>query len=164
MVKKVKKTRNEKLELYKKVLISLYQTMQNKRDIDIPVGTTIVLGFFETQNGIPNSYTIMGSYQYGDMHNEVVLKNVLVLDNCDNGIVKNDLRRFKESYTQTAQWWRVPTDNEMRLYREMYPHLDLIDDIDQTIREIEDEDFENCDVINLLTNLRMFIQENNGIQ
>lgn len=163
MVKKVKKTRNEKLELYKKVLISLYQTMQNKRDIDIPVGTTIVLGFFETQNGIPNSYTIMGSYQYGDMHNEVVLKNVLVLDNCENGIVKNDLRRLKESYTQTAKWWRVPTDNEMRLYREMYPHLDLIDGIDKTIRDIEDDDFEICDIIHLLTDLRTFIQENNGV-
>lgn len=160
-----KKLSNEILELYKKVLISLYKgILQNQRDIDIPVGTTIVLGFFETKNGIPNSYTIMGSYQYGDMHNEVVLKNVLVLDNCDNGTVKNDLRRFKEAYAQTAEWWRVPTDNEMRLYREMYPHLDLIDDIDQTIREIEDEDFENCDVIHLLTNLRSFIQENNGIQ
>lgn len=160
-----KKVSNEILELYKKVLISLYKgILQNQRDIDIPVGTTIVLGFFETKNGIPNSYTIMGSYQYGDMHNEVVLKNVLVLDNCDNGTVKNDLRRFKEAYTQRAEWWRVPTDNEMRLYREMYPHLDLIDDIDQTIREIEDEDFENCDVIHLLTNLRSFIQENNGIQ
>lgn len=160
-----KKVSNEILELYKKVLISLYKgILQNQRDIDISVGTTIVLGFFETQNGIPNSYTIMGSYQYGDMHNEVVLKNVLVLDNCDNGTVKNDLGRFKEAYTQTAEWWRVPTDNEMRLYREMYPHLDLIDDIDQTIREIEDEDFENCDVIHLLTNLRSFIQENNGIQ
>jgi hypothetical protein len=162
----MEKVSNEILELYKKVLTHLYQgILQNQRDIDIPVGTTIVLGFFErVGKNEPNSYTIMGEYQYGDMHNEVILNNVLILDNCDNGIVRNELRRFKESYTQTAEWWRVPSDNEMRLYREMFPHLDLIDNIDKTIREIEDNDFENCDVINLLTNLRSFIQENNGAQ
>jgi hypothetical protein len=36
--------------------------------------------------------------------------------------------------------------------------------IDQTIRDIEDEDFEDCDVTNLLITLRSFIQENNGVQ
>jgi hypothetical protein len=46
----------------------------------------------------------------------------------------------------------------------MFPHIDLIDNIDLTIREIEDEDFEKCDVIHLLTCLRSFIQENNGVQ
>lgn len=162
----MEKVNIEILELYKKVRSSLYQgILQNQRDIDIPVGTTIVLGFFEkVGKNEPNSYTIMGAYQYGDMHNEVVLKNVLILDNYDCGFKQNTLRRLKESYTQTAEWWRVPTDNEMRLYREMYPHLDLIDGIDQMIREVEDNDFENCDVINLLTNLRSFIQENNGVE
>lgn len=160
-----KKVSNEILELYKKVLVSLYKPiLQNKRDIDIPVDTTIVLGFFEIQNGIPNSYTIMGKYQYGNMHYEVVLNDVLILDNCDNGNVRNDLRRFKESYTQTVKWWRVPTDDEMKLYRKMFPHIELIDMIDQTIRDIEDEDFEDCDVTNLLITLRSFIQENNGVQ
>lgn len=160
-----KKVSNETFVLYKKVLLSLYkEILQNKRDIDIPVGTTIVLGFFETKNGIPNRYIIMGEYQYGDMHNEVVLNNVLILDDCDEIVNINDLKRFKESYTQTAKWWRVPTDDEMHLYRKMFPELDLIDDIDKAIRDIEDDDFENCDVINLLTNLRSFIQENNGVQ
>jgi hypothetical protein len=91
----------------------------NNREIDIPKGSLIVLGFIEriTKGGtINNAYVMMGVYEDGFINSTVYFKDGMVLfaKKVDESI--GDKIPGDENFMETQTWWRIPTDVILRVY------------------------------------------------
>lgn len=110
----------EKEELLKKVQANVYN-VPNKKENEINVlnGTLIVLGYQEIYNGEKHSFSLMGKYESGDL-SLVYLNDSFVLEHTSLNPIndENDLPMvtMEDDYMETAEWWRTPTDEEMKLY------------------------------------------------
>lgn len=121
-------------QLYKSVLENLHNPMlKNVRDIDIQKGDIIVLGYSKGKGRRVNemnkdSFVMMGKFISDDLDwLHIELENTLVLDTSQEsevlGICDGD------DYIETADWWRIPTDDEMKLYNTMFTFATRINNI-----------------------------------
>lgn len=117
----------------------------NTREIDIPKGSLIVLGYIErlgTHKDIANAYVMMGVYEDGFINSTVYFKDGMVLystlrtDNTGDKIPNDD--NFMETHT----WWRIPTDDELTLYEIIYNKNTLLDNVNYIIDNFDDMDKE----------------------
>lgn len=144
-------------ELKKEVLENLHNLyIRNYRNIDIKNGDLIVLGFVQPNN----SYIAMGQYQFGDMHNSVNIINCIELEVKDMfGDKINPFNKEKELDIETAQFWRIATDTESELYYTLYPHFDIINNIDKFIEDSKHCDIDEEEVIDLLNYIKDYLNK-----
>lgn len=104
----------------------------NTREIDIPKGSLIVLGFIEKFGAggtISNAYALMGVYENGSINEVIYFKDGMVLcstvetDNVGDKIPADD------NYMETQTWWRIPTDDELTLYEIIYNKKTLLENV-----------------------------------
>ncbi len=113
----------------------------NTREIDIPKGSLIVLGFIErvSKGGtINNAYVMMGVYDEGFINSTVYFKNGMVLfaTNVDESI--GDKISADDSFMETQTWWRTPTDDEITLYEYVYNKNTLLDKVNHILGNLDD--------------------------
>lgn len=117
----------------------------NTREIDIPKGSLIVLGFIErvSKGGtINNAYVMMGVYENGFINSTVYFKDGMVLfaTNVDESI--GDKISDDDNFMETQTWWRIPTDDEITLYENVYNKNTLLDKVDYILDNFDDMDKE----------------------
>jgi hypothetical protein len=115
----------------------------NNREIDIPKGSLIVLGFIEriSKGGtINNAYVMMGVYEDGFINSTVYFKDGMVLfaTKVDESI--GDKIPGDENFMETQTWWRIPTDDEITLYENVYNKNTLLDKVDYILDNFDDMD------------------------
>lgn len=135
---------------------------KNYREIDVPQGTIIVLGYDDRKDGCKNgdiAYAIMGVYSGGEMKYVANLTDFLELHHLNQkGIdVASKLEFGCETEMETAMWWRVPTDEEMEFYNMVYAKNVICKDINKLISEIEGGGMTDEDIIEYLEDLKCFI-------
>ena len=113
----------------------------NTREIDIPKGSLIVLGFIDrvSKGGtINNAYVMMGVYEDGFINNTVYFKDGMVLfaTNVDESI--GDKISVDDSFMETQTWWRIPTDDELTLYENVYNKNTLLDKVNHILGNLDD--------------------------
>ena len=120
----------------------------NTREIDIPKGSLIVLGYIErigVHKDIANAYVMMGVYEDGSINNTIYFKDGMVLhstlktDNVGDKIPNDD--NFMETHT----WWRIPTDDELTLYEIIYKKTTLLDNVNYILDNFDDMDKEKIE-------------------
>lgn len=117
----------------------------NTREIDIPKGNLIVLGFIErvSKGGtINNAYVMMGVYEDGFISSTVYFKDGMTLfaTNADESI--GDKISVDDSFMETHTWWRIPTDDELTLYEIIYNKNTLLDNVNYILDNFDDMDKE----------------------
>ena len=115
----------------------------NNREIDIPKGSLIVLGFIErvSKGGtINNAYVMMGVYEDGFMSSTVYFKDGMVLFATKSDESIGDKISADDSFMETQSWWRIPTDDELTLYENVYNKNTLLDKVDYIL-----DNFDNMD-------------------
>lgn len=112
-------------QLYKSVLENLHNPMlKNVRDIDIQKKDIIVLGYSKGNGRRVNemnkdSFVMMGKFISDDLDwLHIELEDTLVLDTSQESEVLSICDG--DDYIETAEWWRIPTDDEMKLYNTMF--------------------------------------------
>lgn len=115
----------------------------NNREIDIPKGSLIVLGFIErvSKGGtITNAYVMMGVYEDGLINSTVYFKEGMVLfaTNGDESI--GDKISANDNFIETHTWWRTPTDDEITLYENVYNKNTLLDKVNYILDNFDDMD------------------------
>lgn len=98
----------------------------NKREIGVRNNDLIVLGFIE-RNGadITNAYVLMGRYEEGKMNETIYFYDGMVLfSTYPNDVIGNRIEN-EDGFIETHEWWRIPTDDEIALYENVY-YGDLI--------------------------------------
>ena len=112
----------EKELLLKKVQENIYKVPNRQSEnISVENGTLIVLGYQENWGDDEISFTLMGKYNDGVMR-DVYLKDSLVLESTQPVKLSEDtpLNTLKNDHMETAEWWRLPTADEMELYNMVY--------------------------------------------
>lgn len=137
-------------KLFQRVQKNIHTIPNNKRDIDIPLETIIVLGYTKGQqirNKQPNinSFVIMGKFIDDAWDwNRIDLLNTIVLDTDDlKSSSDNDELLFAthgEDYIETADWWRIPTDDEMKLYNHIFNKNSPINRIENLITQCKNNE------------------------
>ena len=135
---------------------------RNYREIDVPQGTIIVLGYDERKGAFSSgdkAYAIMGAYNGGEMKYVVSLSDFLELCQINaKGIeICSKLDYGCETEMDTAMWWRVPTDEEMDFYNMVYAKNVICKDINKLISEIEGGGMNDEDIIEYLEDLKCSI-------
>lgn len=136
---------------------------RNYREIDVPQGTIIVLGYDERKSVCSGSgdvaYAIMGAYNGGEIKYSVSLLDFLELCEINaKGIeICSKLDYGCETEMDTAMWWRVPTDEEMEFYNMVYAKNVICKDINKLISEIESGAMNDEDIIEYLEDLKCSI-------
>ena len=104
----------------------------NTREIDIPKGSLIVLGYIDRlgEGGTINSaYVMMGVYEDGSINESVYFKDGMVLYATYSRENIGDKIPAADSFMETHTWWRTPTDDEMTLYEIIYAKNTLLDNV-----------------------------------
>ena len=117
----------------------------NNREIDIPKGSLIVLGFIErvSKGGtINNAYVMMGVYEDGFMSSTVYFKDGMVLFATKSDEIIGDKISADDIFMETQSWWRIPTDDELTLYENVYNKNTLLDKVDYILDNFDDMDKE----------------------
>jgi hypothetical protein len=143
-------------------MIVLDNAPRNYREIDVPRGTIIVLGYDERKSAVSSgdkAYAIMGAYNGGEMKYSVSLLDFLELCQINaKGIeISSKLNFGCETEMETAMWWRVPTDEEMDFYNMVYAKNVICKDINKIISEIEGGGMTEEDIIEYLEDLKSSI-------
>lgn len=113
----------------------------NTREIDIPKGSLIVLGFIErVSNGgtINNAYVMMGVYEEGFMRGTVYFKDGMVLYSTTKTDNAGDKIPADDSFIETHSWWRIPTDDEITLYENVYNKNTLLENVNYILDNFDD--------------------------
>ena len=135
---------------------------RNYREIDVPQGTIIVLGYDDRKSVCSSgdrAYAIMGAYNGGEMKYVVSLLDFLELCqiNAKGFEICSKLNFGCETEMETAMWWRVPTDEEMEFYNMVYAKNVICKDINKIISEIESGAMTDEDIIEYLEDLKSSI-------
>lgn len=117
----------------------------NTREIDIPKGSLIVLGFIDrvSKGGtISKGYVMMGVYEDGSINNTIYFKDGMTLfaSNSDESI--GDKISVDDNFMETHTWWRIPTDDEITLYENVYNKNTLLDNVNYILDNFDDMDKE----------------------
>lgn len=138
----------------------LNKSIRNYREIDVPRGTIVVLGYDKDDDKIggDKAYAIMGEYNGGEIKYIVSLKDYLELYQVNpQGVEISSMDYGCETEMETAMWWRVPTDEEMEFYNMVYAKNVICKDINKLISEIESGAMEDEDIIEYLEDLKSSI-------
>lgn len=143
-------------QLYKSVLKNLHNPiLKNERDIDIQKGDIIVLGYSKGEGRRMNemnkdSFVMMGKFISDDLDwFHVELEDTLVLDTRQESEVLSLCDG--DDYIETADWWRIPTDDEMKLYNAMFTSKrSFATRIDYIIDRYENGNFGVLDMVSKL--------------
>lgn len=117
----------------------------NTREIDIPKGSLIVLGFIErvSKGGtINNAYVMMGVYEDGSVNSTVYFKDGMVLYATSKNDNAGDKIPADDGFMETHSWWRTPTDDELTLYEIIYNKNTLLDNVNYILDNFDDMDKE----------------------
>lgn len=122
-------------EISEKVKFNVFAESKNyRKDIGVGVGNLIVLGY--ENNGLwTKECAFIGEYIDGDIH-FVTTRNNLTLRNSDNPEVEFVMDK-EESTADAMVWWRVPTDDEVKVYYHYYKHLGLKKEIERVLSNHE---------------------------
>jgi hypothetical protein len=104
----------------------------NTREIDIPKGSLIVLGYIErfgVGDTINNAYVMMGVYEDGSINESIYFKDGMVLYATYSDDSIGDKIPADDSFMETHTWWRTPTDDEMILYESIYSKNTLLENV-----------------------------------
>ena len=115
----------------------------NTREIDIPEGSLIVLGYIErigVHKDIANAYVMMGVYEDGSVNSTVYFKDGMVLYSTSKNDNVGDKIPNDDGFMEAHSWWRTPTDDELTLYEIIYNKKTLLDDVNYII-----DNFDNMD-------------------
>lgn len=115
----------------------------NTREIDIPKGSLIVLGFIErigVHKDITNAYVMMGVYEDGFINSTVYFKDGMVLYATNKTDNVGDKISADDNFMETQTWWRIPTDDELTLYEIIYNKNTLLDKVDYILDNFDDMD------------------------
>lgn len=113
----------------------------NNREIDIPKGSLIVLGFIErvSKGGtINNAYVMMGVYEDGSIDNTVYFNDGMILLSSYSDCNIGDKIPAGEDFMETQTWWRTPTDDEITLYENVYNKNTLLSKVDYILGNLDD--------------------------
>lgn len=138
----------------------LNKSIRNYREIDVPRGTIVVLGYDKDDDKIggDKAYAIMGEYNGGEIKYIVSLKDYLELYQVNpQGVEISSMDYGCKTEMETAMWWRVPTDEEMEFYNMVYAKNVICKDINKLISEIESGAMEDEDIIEYLEDLKSSI-------
>lgn len=131
----------------------------NNREIDIPKGSLIVLGFIDrvSKGGtINNGYVMMGVYEDGFINGTVYFKDGMVLfaTSADESI--GDKISADDNFMETQTWWRTPTDDEITLYENVYNKNTLLDKVNYILGNFDD--MEKDEIWEYLSSLKYRIE------
>lgn len=113
----------------------------NTREIDIPKGSLIVLGFINRvskDGAINNAYVMMGVYEDGFINSTIYFKDGMVLFTKDADESIGDKIPADDSFIDTHTWWRIPTDDELTLYEIIYNKNTLLDNVNYILDNFDD--------------------------
>ena len=151
--------RTEVKNLWEKVKANVLNKNRNYRDFrgEIKEGTLIVMGFdnIEICN---NAYAIMGIYKDGNIE-YATLENYLDFFQITNGNDKSLLEYDEECEMETAEWWRIPTDDEIKLYEMIYQKYPLLKDFKKFIKEVECNELDNNEIVETLNIFKDMIEK-----
>lgn len=131
----------------------------NNREIDIPKGSLIVLGFIEriSKGGtINNAYVMMGVYEDGFINSTVYFKDGMVLFATKSDESIGDKIAPNDSFMETQSWWRTPTDDEITLYENVYIKNTLLDNVNHILGNFDD--MEKDEIWDYLSSLKNKIE------
>lgn len=146
----------ETSNLLEKVLNNLFnESIRNYRsNLNVGENTILVFGYDQPEC----SYVFMGQFVEGNLY-FLTTKNNLILANSSN---RSDVGKKdpNEEFSDAMVWWRIPTDDEMKLYYRYYENLALIEDL-QSI--LDDEGYIQTidnDVLDTLKRCYKVLKEN----
>lgn len=131
----------------------------NTREIDIPKGSLIVLGYIEkigVHKDITNAYVMMGVYEDGLISSTVYFKDGMVLYSTNTDDNAGDKIPADDSFMETHFWWRTPTDDELTLYEIIYNKNTLLDNVNYILDNFDDMDKEK--IVDCLLSLKYRIE------
>lgn len=137
-------------EIANKVKFYVFALSKNyRKDIGVGVGNLIVLGYENKEIGT-REFAYIGEYIEGDV-DYVVTRNNLMLIDADN-TEKTPYMYEDESIADAMEWWRVPTDNEVKLYYKYYKNQGLKRDIERYLKDADSMNSE--ELIGLLNDIK----------
>ena len=155
-------------KLFQRVQKNVHTIPNNKRNIDIPLETIIVLGYtqgqqircHETNN---TSFVMMGKFVADDYNWDYIeLRETIVLDshNINSDSCEDDILFVTqgEDHIETAEWWRIPTDDEMKLYNHIFNKNSPIYQIGNLINQCKKN--EPIDVVAELIKIENLLKSN----
>ena len=147
-------------KLFQRVQKNVHTIPNNKRDIDIPLETIIVLGYTETND---TSFVMMGKFLADDYNwGYIELRETIVLDshNINSDSCNDDILFVTqgEDHIETAEWWRIPTDDEMKLYNHIFNKNSPIYQIGNLINQCKKN--EPIDVVAELIKIENLLKSN----
>lgn len=116
----------------------------NTREIDIPKGSLIVLGYIE-RIGFKAAYVMMGVYEDGFLHSTVYFKDGMVLYSTFSNENVGDKIPNDDGFMETQTWWRTPTDDEVTLYEQIYNKNTLLNNVNYILDNFDDMDREKIE-------------------
>lgn len=120
----------------------------NTREIDIPKGSLIVLGYIErfgTYKENANAYVMMGVYEDGSIHSTVYFKDGMVLYSTNINDNPGDKIPNDDGFMETQTWWRTPTDDEVTLYEKIYNKNTLLNNVNYILDNFHNMDREKIE-------------------
>jgi hypothetical protein len=149
-------------ELIEKVKTSLLEhTKQRRSKIPLNVGELIVVGYSYKENETIGDYEYIaiGEYDGGELDYGVNLKNEVVLSHktsCKDRVIKDTpYIGDKECYGDAFSFWRVPSDDEIKLYQKIQNIEYYVDKFDKYIWEYTDKD--DIDMEKVMQTLQSFV-------
>lgn len=142
--------------LLEKVLSNLFNESNRNYRLNLNVGenTILVFGYDQPQC----SYVFMGQFVEGNLY-FLTTKNNLIL--ADSANVSEIGKKYpNEVFADAMVWWRIPTDDEIKLYYSKYENIALMEDLqvllddEDCIKNIDD------DIVNTLKRCYKILREN----
>lgn len=142
--------------LLEKVLNNLFnKSIRNYRsNLNVGENTILVFGYDQPEC----SYVFMGQFVEGNLY-FLTTKNNLILANSSNvsDIGKKDPKAL---FSDAMVWWRIPTDDEIKLYYKIYENLALIEDLQSILDDEQYIQTIDTDVLDTLKRCYKVLSEN----
>ena len=146
----------ETSNLLEKVLNNLFnESIRNYRsNLNVGENTILVFGYDQPES----SYVFMGQFVEGNLY-FLTTKNNLILANSSN--VSDVGKKYtNEEFSDAMVWWRIPTDDEMKLYYSKYENLALIEDLQSILDDEQYIQTIDTDVLDTLKRCYKVLSEN----
>lgn len=142
--------------LLEKVLNNLFnESIRNYRsNLNVGENTILVFGYDQPEC----SYVFMGQFVEGNLY-FLTTKNNLILANSSN---RSDVGKKdpNEEFSDAMVWWRIPTDDEMKLYYRKYENLALMEDLQSILDDEQYIQTIDNDVLDTLKRCYKVLKEN----
>jgi hypothetical protein len=146
----------ETSNLLEKVLNNLFnESIRNYRsNLNVGENTILVFGYDQPEC----SYVFMGQFVEGNLY-FLTTKNNLILANSSN---RSDVGKKdpNEIFADAMVWWRIPTDDEIKLYYRKYENLALMEDLQVIFDDEEYIQTIDNDILDTLKRCYKVLKEN----